>query len=120
MAGWARSDPARALAFAGGAGAALLLMPGAHRELDMLYPRRDAVGDGGFADGAWPGGDARAHEPGHALDERGAAETFRVADDWLDATGFDGLDAVWRAIDAAVGGGGGDGGGSGGGGDGGG
>ena len=114
VSGWAASDPARALAFAGGAGAALLLMPEVHRELHVLY-HRDAVGDGGVADGAWPGSRAReGDEPRDALDEWSEAGTFGLGDGWLDASGFDRMDLAWGAIDAAVGGGGGDGGGAGG------
>jgi hypothetical protein len=88
---WARDEPERALAYAGGAGAAILLMPSLYPEFDKLGKQVVAGGDAALAHG-WPGDLDLGSFDG-------------------DLGGFDGIDA---GVDAGGGFGGGDGGGGGG------
>jgi hypothetical protein len=98
--GWARNESQRALAYAGGAGAAILLMRELYPEFDQIGKRIVTGAEPGVFDfGAFWGADA------------GDAGAFDAFDS------FDGIDA---GVDAGAGWGGDGGGGNGGGGDGGG
>lgn len=123
FAGWMSDDPAKALAYTAGAGAAILLMDDLYPEFALLgrhLAERPAGGGGG--DGAVAGAaddEERAgagpdpSDPGPDGIDLGALGT--------DFGGLDGLDAAFNAVDVGIdagagGGGGGDGGGDGGGG----
>jgi hypothetical protein len=114
--GRASSDPERALAFAGGAGAAVLLMPEIHRELDALHLQREgAAGVGGVGAEAGSADDPVRGEPAGVTEVGEAPDPFPFDLGAIDLTALGGLDAALGAIDAAVdaSGGGGDGGGGG-------
>ena len=103
VSGWAASDPARALAFAGGAGAGSADAGGAPGAPRAVPPGR---GRGRRRRGRRLAGKPRAREgaePRDALDEWSEAGTFGLGDGWLDASGFDRMDLAWGAIDAAGG-----------------
>lgn len=104
--GWTRESPERALAYAGGAGAAILLMPDLYPEFERLGRDAATRGELGAAEGD-AAGDLDLSVFGSASDSD--------AVDALDA--FDGIDA---GVDAGAGWGGDGGGGNGGGGNGGG
>ena len=117
--GWASSEPERALAFAGGAGAAVLLMPEIHRELDALHLQREGAGAAGGVGGeaGWAGSsdDPARGESARVPDAGEATGPFPFDLGAIDLTALGGLDAALGTIDAAVdaSGGGGDGGGGG-------
>ena len=117
--GWARNDPERALAFAGGAGAAVLLMSEVHRELDALLLQREGAGAVGGVGGeaGWAGSsdDPARGESARVPDAGEAGDPFPFDLGAIDLTALGGLDAALGTIDAAVdaSGGGGDGGGGG-------
>jgi len=100
---WAANDPQRAMAFAAGAGAALLLMPALFPELRRL--RMDSNDDGGLAAtavlyGATAGADFSDFD----------TTTFDFGS--IDLGALDSMDSAMSAIDSAVDAGGSDGGGS--------
>jgi hypothetical protein len=104
LSGWVRQDPARALAYAGGAGTAVILMPSLYHDLDILGEHvsgHTAMGGAG------------------ALGDMGGLDLSGLE---LDIGAFDGVDSAFGALDAGVDagagvfGGGGDGGGAAGGG----
>jgi hypothetical protein len=128
LSGWVREDPARALAYAGGAGTAVLLMTSLYPDLDLLgehVRERTASGAEGAGGGDWPGDgteeasagsmpDAGA-DPSHALGDLGALDFSGLE---LDFGAFEGIDSAFGALGAGVDAGagvGGDGGGGGGG-----
>ena len=144
LAGWVDPYPAQALAYAGAAGAALLLMPGLFPDLRRLRDQSATSTSDGGSSVAWVGasgaddsdGERPDVEPGElqggGLDVPGidvsglALPSFDLGGfDFgsLDLSAFDGLESVMSAIDSSVdaggggdsGGGGGDGGGGGGG-----
>ena len=141
FAGWVRTDPARAMAFAGLAGAALLLMPALYPELQLmaglLRPGDSGGDDGGDdaddGDAAVVGAAGAAGTEGEGADpvtaDSGGLDFGSAGLGGLDVSGlssldfsaFDSIGDAFSAIDASVDSGGGDSGGSdGGGGDGGG
>jgi hypothetical protein len=122
---WVHGDPARALAYAGGAGAAVLLRS-LYPELDLLaeHAREHAAAGAGAGGGEWPA-DATDATAGPGTDvgvgpaqARGDVEALDLSALELDVGAFDGLDRAFGALDAGVDAGagfGGDGGGGGGG-----
>ena len=124
---WVSDDPAKALAYTSGAGAAILLMGDAYPEFAQLErhlaERRSAGGDGGYADGGDTGdaADDDDDRAGLEADLSGAdLDGIDLGTLGEDPGGLDGLDAAFGAIDLGVdaggggdaGAGGGDGGGS--------
>lgn len=110
--GWATADPARALAFAGLAGAALLLAPSLYPDLQRLGHQQPAsTTDSGFVPAATTiNSDDRSPEPDQApleseqtmphldltgFDPTGGGFTF-------DLGALDSLDSAFSAIDLAV------------------
>jgi hypothetical protein len=126
LSGWADSDPSHALAYAGMAGAALLLMPELFPQLHRLrdQPRTyDADGGLSSASAVYPASDRddEWNQPGEVPGlELSSLDLSGFDFGSLDFGAFAGLDAAMSAIDAGVDWGGGDAGGGGGGGDGGG
>ena len=117
---WVSDDPAKALAYTSGAGAAILLMGDAYAEFALLerhLAERQAVsgggGDGTADIGTFAGDEDRA-EAGSDLTGADLG-TLDLGTLGTDFGGFDGLDAAFGAIDFGIdAGGAGDGGGGGG------
>lgn len=130
--GWVDADPARAVAFAGLAGAAVLLMNPLYGDIQRLrqqYGPGPTLSDTAAASGVpfvAPVDDDRPTAPDEPADDMGSGGLVNHLDMGgldlgalgfdLDLSAFDSLDSVFSAIDAGVDGGAGDGGGGGGGG----
>lgn len=117
---WAADEPAKALAYTSGAGAAILLMDDAYPDFALLerhLAERRAAGDGGGGGGVDGGAadddDRGGSEPELSDADSGGIDLAALGGDYFG--GLDGLDTAFSAVDSGIdAGGGGDGGGGGG------